>query len=126
MTEEERANDRAIIDAATEGPWVVRGVGGIYMTGKSGAYEVERMAHPWRLYPREEDAAFVAAARTRWPAALDENDRLRAALAALEEFREAEIEWSTAASSKQATDPAVRRLNTAWSAYQTAKAALES
>lgn len=70
MTPDEIAADRAVIDAATGGEWSTYG------------YEVRadfpdgdgcRVAG----YVEEFDAAFIAAARTGWPRALDEVERLQ-------------------------------------------------
>lgn len=77
MTPDETKAARALCEAATRGPWIVErdadaceavhGAGGVITC------IVED--------PRDKaDAAFIAAARTGWPAALDEIKRLRAAL----------------------------------------------
>lgn len=84
MTTDDIAADRAVIAAATPGPWrhVMRYSGG-----------------EWReliLCPGEEiqtstssSASFIARARTGWPAALDEVERLRAELAKVTAERDA-------------------------------------
>lgn len=72
MTETKRDfnADRALIDAATAGPWVVAPV----PLTKTVVTPVLGNAIRTRT---EEDARFIAEARTGWPAALDEIERLR-------------------------------------------------
>ena len=72
MTEREIDADRAIIAKATRGPWEAYnddGLIGIQSPVRSLAIDFE---------PR--DAEFCAAARSRWPAALDREQALRDAI----------------------------------------------
>lgn len=66
----ECARMQAVCDAATEGPW--HEVGNFVRS--VGDNDIAEILHDWRLNPtephaeREADAAFVAVARTDWPA----------------------------------------------------------
>lgn len=73
MTPDEIAADRAIIDAATPAPieWDDM-AGAVY---DDGGWTAD--------FAREEDGQFFIAARTRWPAALDEVERLRSGIASM-------------------------------------------
>ena len=91
MTPEEIAADRAVIDAATEGPWTVfvddnsehdgQVGGGVwpYVEAPDGRRVNESHDRSWH------DMEFIAAARTGWPRALD---ALEAAQAEANELRE--------------------------------------
>jgi hypothetical protein len=77
MTSEQIATDRAVCNAATPGPWKYRNepfawdeVDG-WITGPDDQFIAGFDNSP------AFDSAFVIAARTRWPAALDEIERLR-------------------------------------------------
>lgn len=92
MTPDELAADRKVIDAATPPPWHYDDGITDPVTGERGKPQVvEATSHPKHglallfvtggmLSKDEEDAngRFAAAARTRWPAALDEIVHLRA------------------------------------------------
>lgn len=88
---EEIAKDRGIIQNATGGPWIVQkpfiDLQGPSVLNVSGGILLRHTFYGFA----QQDAEFIASARTRWPAALDEIDRLRnqikeqsARLAALE------------------------------------------
>lgn len=85
MTDDDIKRDRAIIDAATPGEWTTSV--GVYedpdgdedLTFARGPMVNRRKFKDvagWRAQGKA-DAAFVAAARTGWPRALDEVERLR-------------------------------------------------
>ena len=63
---------RAIVEAATPGPWSRDGYGGVII-GRAADFD------------NEADAAFIASARADWPRCLDEIERLRTALFELAE-----------------------------------------
>jgi len=82
--------DREVIAAATDGPWAFCPDSGLVFD-RDGLDIIETNYGNYRY-----NARFVASARTRWPAALDEADSLRAQLqqandkiAELERVREA-------------------------------------
>ena len=88
MTPEEIAADRAVIDTATDGPWGWRHFGD---DARYSCRVVSYQVDPWAVVAddieTDADAAFIAAARTGWPRALDAleaaqegNARLREAL----------------------------------------------
>lgn len=82
MTDDDIARDRAIIEAASAAPWIVRpgcGDEGPMVFAADGDSVLRR--YDGTPYIPDDDANFIAAARTRWPAALDEIDRLRTELA---------------------------------------------
>lgn len=64
--------DRKICDAATGGSWDVRLWGADWTVTETGIPLAKAISY--------EDARFIAEARTGWPAALDEIDRLRGVL----------------------------------------------
>lgn len=68
------AVDRAVIEAATPGPWWNES-GVVHAKGPQWTPENHSCVHP--LNGEWEDAEFAAAARTGWPAALDEIERLQ-------------------------------------------------
>lgn len=83
MTPEQLQQDRKTIDAATPPPWIADlspsygpiGVntsteGQICITGYDDCYRTDTERE-------KEDMEFIAAARDRWPAALDEIERLK-------------------------------------------------
>lgn len=71
MRPEELAADRAVCDAATPGPW------------ERGQYQPGIVTTQYQIVGvRACDVPFIAAARTRWPAALDEIEQLKTALEA--------------------------------------------
>lgn len=76
MTKTEHEIDREVIAAATEGPW--EGVG---LIAESACREV--VGENGNAINNQ---IFIARARDRWPAALDELDRLRALFARREEM----------------------------------------
>jgi hypothetical protein len=89
MTPEEIARQRAVIAAATEGPWEVCpwdmyifGPKGQMVADSADVYEetIRLRGYGARL-PMEANGAFIAEARTAWPAALDEVERLKAEVA---------------------------------------------
>jgi len=93
MTNAEIEADRAIIAAASPGPWhtvdAPWGDGTWVTTGRSGdPHAGHFVADCDELFDDEENASipvlenasFIAAARTRWPAALDEVEGLRGLL----------------------------------------------
>ncbi len=74
MSPEDVQADRAAIAAATPGPWTWDGP----LCGVFGGPSEDEDA-PWIVSDASEpDAEFIARARTRWPAALDDIDALRA------------------------------------------------
>lgn len=83
MTDDEMQNDRMIIEAATPGPWEVGEDqhecaatlrASPCIRGKEPELAVDVIIPFGRAYS---DARMIASARTRWPAALDEIERLR-------------------------------------------------
>jgi hypothetical protein len=93
MTPEEIEKDRKIIEAATEGPWITYD---IFVSDYNPAIpvgiETVNAAHIADTHIDAEDgpsevadAAFIAAARIRWPEALNEIDRLTQRVKELEE-----------------------------------------
>ncbi len=96
MTPAELAADRAIIEAATPGPWAIA-------PWEEAGWQIDAPGVDDCIveagHGREGsicDAEFIAAARTRWPAALDEIEGLRRDLTEAQnsvvELAE-EIEW---------------------------------
>lgn len=81
MTPDDIAADRAVIAAATPGPWKHEDGTDVRTPLVDGPHRpgVAGFPAPIRIGSNQ-DAAFVARARTRWPAALDEVERLRAEL----------------------------------------------
>lgn len=83
MTDDEFKRDREVIDAATSAPWAVCTAPD---TNNKQAvcdhfFEFIARTDVYSIHPDsscEANAAFIARARTRWPAALDEIERLRA------------------------------------------------
>ena len=80
---------RAVIEAATPGPWRAllnsHGMTGVHSDGTGSNVKIYHVtladeAHPDTHARQRADATCIAAARTGWPAALDEIDRLRAEL----------------------------------------------
>lgn len=89
MTDEQIKRDRETIAAATRGPWSAGVVGGIvhYRRENFDCAEIANtLASPHALA----NAAFIADARTRWPAALDEIERTRGFVADARRFFVAE------------------------------------
>lgn len=80
MTDDEIARARAIIAAATDGPWETTGAAGQTVLSR-GMVIADSQPHNARL---------IAAARTGWPAALDEIERSQARL---EAWREAALRY---------------------------------
>ena len=81
MTEAERKADRALIDAATPGVWRPErhdcDSGDIlYQVWSAQSEQVTFCVDDGSTNNARTDANFIAAARTRWPAALDEVERL--------------------------------------------------
>lgn len=76
MNANERAACRARADAATAGEWILTGL-------DTGWSEVAATDTWFRLFP-DRDADFIAHARADVPALLDDIERLRAALDAVE------------------------------------------
>lgn len=76
---DEYKKDREVIEAATDGPWKHQaGTYRVFGPGPCTCGECHDSETVCRVLCRmPEDAAFVSRARTRWPAALDEVDRLR-------------------------------------------------
>ncbi len=68
--------DREACEAATSGPWWVSETDGCVIAGPFGGFDVDVGDCDWR----DKDVEFALRARTRWPAALDEIDSLRAEL----------------------------------------------
>lgn len=69
--------DRATIEAATPGPWAASRI--VYDTG-AATLQLHRPGDrtgETNISATPADAAFITRARTRWPAALVEIDRLR-------------------------------------------------
>lgn len=78
MTPDDIAADRAVIDAATDGPWTAIGQGVVHDTGacNCGPGGLNGMHEPYcgaglLADASVDDAAFIAAARDGWPRALD-------------------------------------------------------
>jgi len=99
ITPEERAADEAVIARATPGPWRSTWGTDLHTGEDQVVVESENDGHivslvyydgDW-LMVRESDAAFIAAARTRWPAYMAENADLRAENAKLAAECEAHI-----------------------------------
>lgn len=93
MTPARLAHLRALCDAATPGPWAVYdrtpedierpGIDGVYAEPQ-GKYSGRIVETDFGCYPPyKRDAAFIAAARTALPEALDEIERLAAQVEAL-------------------------------------------
>lgn len=82
--------DKAICAAATPGPWHVRKHPGYHdllcdvYCDRSPDTLATTAFFGWRDTEMEANAAFIAEAREGWPAALEEIDRLRVQVAALE------------------------------------------
>jgi|GEM_PF-1230763 len=73
------AKDRAICEAATPGPWMNDNLSNSLIWGPKGpGFGLIAKANYGILW--RDNARFIAEARTGWPAALDEIERLRAAL----------------------------------------------
>jgi hypothetical protein len=77
----EQASERAIIEAATPGPWEVDATKGLGAYGVYHGLSTDRPSRVCSMLPgelprdrRDANAAFIAAARTGWPKALDERD----------------------------------------------------
>lgn len=81
MTDDELKQDRAIIDAATPGPWTTEEEGSTMAVAATYGRQKIYAAPPGGGYPHA-DQQFIAAARTRWPVAIDEVERLRLELIA--------------------------------------------
>ncbi len=84
MTPEQIAADRAIIEKATPGPWLHafdegRPTTWVYLNEEDGIAEALDGPH---------DATFIAASRTRWPAALDALEEAQKRIDYLEEKME--------------------------------------
>ena len=121
MTDKEIQADRDVIAAATEGNWGVcdfEYCDGFLIGVDEGAY-----GQFFVQADSKEDATFIAQARTRWPAALDEVERLqdeverrRAGI----KYQEAEIRELKAAPQKSAEPapasdrPVLERLISEW------------
>jgi uncharacterized small protein (DUF1192 family) len=97
-TPAEQASERAIIEAATPGPWEVDATKALGAYGVYHGLSTDRPSRVCSMLPcelprdrRDANAAFIAAARTGWPKALDERDaaiaRAERAEARLAEFR---------------------------------------
>lgn len=98
MTPEQIAKAREIIDAATPGPWRWRVFGneqalyadhGPRHIMVSGGYTTNEMGILNPMKEGQPVSDFIAAARTGWPEALDENERLQAILKKQIEFKTA-------------------------------------
>ncbi len=89
MSNDEIAKWRAVIANATPGPWESLGPSntGAVLVYCDVGFPVASMSVVWNRDPAAllADAAFIAAAREGWPAALDESERLRAQVNALGE-----------------------------------------
>jgi hypothetical protein len=73
------AKDREICEAATPGPWMNDNLSNSLIWGPKGpGFGLIAKANYGILW--RDNARFIAEARTGWPAALDEIERLRAAL----------------------------------------------
>ncbi len=90
MTPDEIAADRAVIDAATDGPWWIEQTPDRQSAVVAGAWVTLDWGDP--------DAAFIAAARTGWPRALD----------ALEVMADAVLDEMTRAEKAEAEVAALR------------------
>jgi hypothetical protein len=93
-TPAERASERAIIEAATPGPWEVDATKGLGAYGVYHGLSTDRPSRVCSMLPgelprdrRDANAAFIATARTGWPKALDERDAAIARLAECERER---------------------------------------
>jgi hypothetical protein len=80
-TPAEQASERAIIEAATPGPWEVDATKALGAYGVYHGLSTDRPSRVCSMLPcelprdrRDANAAFIAAARTGWPKALDERD----------------------------------------------------
>jgi hypothetical protein len=92
MTPEQLAVDRAICDAAAPGEWRYEDFGGPdcpTVLGADGHTIVCGLHGGEACLDTVGNARFIAAARTRWPTALDEIERLRVENARLKQDREA-------------------------------------
>lgn len=70
------AADRAVIDGATRGPWHIdEKLPNVYIRHIGTGWPITSMWHTAEGTYKG-DAAFIAAARTGWPEALDEVERL--------------------------------------------------
>jgi hypothetical protein len=94
-TPAEQASERAIIEAATPGPWEVDATKALGAYGVYFGLSLDRPSRICSMLPgesprdrRDADAAFIAAARTGWPKALDERDAAIARLAECERERD--------------------------------------
>lgn len=76
MTSDEIKRAREIIEAATPGEWWIPGGDGDSVWTKIGEDE-GYVASTYTDANAHSDAQFIAAARTGWPAALDEVERLK-------------------------------------------------
>lgn len=87
MTPEQRAEIRARAEAATEGGWGFDGLNG------NGSYYVVSDGHEYVVADGliEEDAVFIAHARTDVPALLDALDAAEAAVERLQEERQEQL-----------------------------------
>ena len=84
MKPEEIARQRAVIAAATEGPWTYNSYAAVQsLAAQCDVCRVEAESGDQATGQRAIDARFIAEARTCLPAALDEVERLRAEVAAL-------------------------------------------
>lgn len=90
MTKDERDADRAICNAATVGPWGYKG-GALkhyaFSLDEREDFGVSLQSLHWNDghdVPAEANARFIAAARTRWPAALDALDEMDRRVAEVE------------------------------------------
>lgn len=75
---DEWAADRAVIDAATDGPWPEDYVHAAVRHIARNVDWIESKSDPEFGWDRYNDGAFIAQARTRWPAALDRIAELEA------------------------------------------------
>lgn len=83
MTPDEIAALRALVDAATPGPWTTKGPGrgwGDHVAVLSPDDDGPAVALAWASREWKRDAAFIAASRAAVPTLLDEVERLRGAL----------------------------------------------
>ena len=79
------AKDRAICEAATPGPWMNDNLSNSLIWGPKGpGFELIAKVNYGILW--RDNARFIAKARTGWPAALDEIERLRAALDGIRQY----------------------------------------
>lgn len=89
MTADEIRADKALCEAATEKPWRAatswrRGLELPPMVWDASGDAIVNLMPDGTPYLEPEDAAFIAAARTRWPAYIAEVARLRAAIVILD------------------------------------------